>query len=211
MERQRPASQEPEDIVDYEPASEDPGLTIGLEPRTAVSPMSNVIPLNVCSIPSPDVEPLSEPHLMWHCTVSDFSATSENPRLPVTAMLDIGSPFVLIRPEAVIRANLRIRKLPEPIVIDTATPSLDSRSSLTDFVYVQLHDPQNLFSARRTRALITPGLCTDIILGFNSVYLSFLIMILLLAPHVAPPPMNLPALICYILWHLCLLLLRNAP
>ncbi len=80
-------------------------------------------------------------------------------------MIDIGSPFVLIRPETVIKANLHIRKLPEPIVIDTATPSLDSRSSLTDFVYVQLHDINNLFSACRTCALITPGLCTDIILG----------------------------------------------
>ncbi len=49
-----------------------------------------------------------------------------------------------------IKANLHIRKLPEPIVINTATPSLDSRSSLTDFVYVQLHDINNLFSARHT-------------------------------------------------------------
>ncbi len=62
-------------------------------------------------------------------------------------MLDIGSPFVLIRPEAVTRANLCICKLPVPIMIDTATPSMNSQSSLTEFVHVQLHDSNNLFSA----------------------------------------------------------------
>lgn len=166
LEQQRPASQEPEDIADYDLALEDPGLNLGLDKCSAISPVSSDLPLNVCSIPTLGGEPpISEPHLLWHCAVSDFSDTSENPHLPVTAMMDIGSPFVLIRPETVIKANLRICKLPEPIVIDTATPSLDSRSSLTDFVYVQLHNINNLFSACRTHALITPSLCTDIILS----------------------------------------------
>ncbi|PBK81841.1 hypothetical protein ARMGADRAFT_1090906 [Armillaria gallica] len=163
---QHSAPIEIEDCVDYDITFEDPGLTLGLEPRTVVSEVSDGVLSNVFSVPTPMGDPpLSEPHLLWHCTMSYFSPSSKNPHLPVTAMMDISSPFVLIRPEAVTRANLHVCKLPEPIIIDTATPSENSRSALTKFVHVQLHDTNNLFSAHKTHAIITPGLCTDIILG----------------------------------------------
>ncbi|PBK80883.1 hypothetical protein ARMGADRAFT_1091885 [Armillaria gallica] len=207
--RQHSAPIKIEDCVDYDIASEDPGLTLGLEPRTAVSEVSDGVSSYVCSVPTPMGEPpLSEPHLLWHCTVSDFSSSSENPRLPVTAMMNIGSPFVLIRPEAVTRANLHVRKLLEPIIIDTATPSENSRSALTEFVHIQLHDANNLFSACKTHAIITPGLCTDIILGLpflshNNITISSsrqsvihepsgFDLLYPVAPSPPPPPQNVP-------------------
>ncbi len=84
LEWQRPASQEPEDIADYDLALEDPGLNLGLDERSAISPVSSDLPLNVCSIPTLEGN-LPFPSLTC-CGIAlslIFSDMSKNPRLPV--------------------------------------------------------------------------------------------------------------------------------
>ncbi len=96
--------------VDYEPPTdpvqEEDSLMHIVMHDAIKSPVSTPL-INVCSVPCKNIKPpLSEPHLLWQCSLSDFSDSLDNPRLPVMAMMDIGSPFVLIRMETVIKANL---------------------------------------------------------------------------------------------------------
>lgn len=49
--------------------------------------------------------------------------------------------------------------------MDTAMPSATSTSALTEWVKIQLHDPSNHWSSSSVHAIITPFLCTDIILS----------------------------------------------
>ncbi len=65
------------------------------------------------------LSPFSVPHLMWNYAIDDFSASS--PCRPVHALLDHGSPVILIREELVTLLNLRRRCLYEPFIMDTAT------------------------------------------------------------------------------------------
>ncbi len=115
-------------------------------------------------IPPSHSSPFSVPHLMWNCAVDDFSASS-SPCRPVHALLDHGSPVILIREELVMSLNLRCRRLYEPFIMDTATPSASSSSRLTEWVKFQLHDPYNRWTSSSVRAIIAPSLCADIILG----------------------------------------------
>ncbi|KAF8880714.1 hypothetical protein CPB85DRAFT_1442935 [Mucidula mucida] len=108
--------------------------------------------------------PIFLPHLVWKCAITDNSR-SALPQRSFHALLDDGSPFVLIRPEVVDTCKLRRRKLPKPIIMDTATPSNDSCTTITEYVDIQLFDPSCTWTSRSVRALIAPGLCYPIILG----------------------------------------------
>ncbi len=111
--------------------------------------------------------PFSVPHLIWNGAIDDLSTASLSPHHPINALLDHGSPVILIRKDLVSSLNLRCRCLHEPFVMDTATPSASSSSRLTEWVKFQLHDPYNRWSSSSVRAIITPLLCAEIILGLS--------------------------------------------
>ncbi|KAK0183841.1 hypothetical protein F5146DRAFT_1146697 [Armillaria mellea] len=82
------------------------------------------------------------PHLMWDCII-DNQSSSLLPQHLIYALLDHGSPVILIRETLVTSLNLHHHKLHSPFVIDTATPSASSTSSLTKWVKFCLHDPSH--------------------------------------------------------------------
>ncbi|KAK0468909.1 hypothetical protein IW261DRAFT_1516922 [Armillaria novae-zelandiae] len=108
-------SLEREDRVDYDLGSELPEHSEDIEEVVSV-----VLP-HIPATCEEELSPLAEPHLLWHCTLSDHNGSSELPRMPVTTMLDIGSPFVLIMPEVANRAGLKPRPLHSPIMVGAKT------------------------------------------------------------------------------------------
>ncbi len=114
--------------------------------------------------PATPAAPFTVPHLIWKCSVEDRSS-SFLPHHPVSALLDHGSPVILIRESLVVSLNLHCCRLHEPFIMDTATPSATLTSALNKWVKIQLHNPSNCWSSSSVHAIVTPSLCTDIILG----------------------------------------------
>ncbi|KAF8228776.1 hypothetical protein L208DRAFT_224547 [Tricholoma matsutake] len=89
-------------------------------------------------------------------------------RVEISALIDHGSPTVLIREELVSHLGLTICLLPRPFPILGAFFDNSSSSSyilLNHWVKLKLHDQRNLYSARTVRTLIAPNLCHPVILG----------------------------------------------
>jgi hypothetical protein len=108
--------------------------------------------------------PFSIPHYRWKCAVD---GTDSLDHLEIEALIDNGSHTVLIRDDLVDRLKLRRRKLHEPMNISLALSDSKNRvvTTLSEWVKLKLFDRNNLWSSRTVRAVVTPGLCTDVILG----------------------------------------------
>ncbi|KAF8231833.1 hypothetical protein L208DRAFT_1275149 [Tricholoma matsutake] len=111
--------------------------------------------------------PFLSPHLVWECAV-DSRDVSVPSRIDVSALIDHGSPAVLIESSWVSCLCLKTRALPSPFPVSgaffddkTASPTI----ALMHWVKLKLHDRNNYYSARTVRALIAPHLCHPIILG----------------------------------------------
>ena len=96
--------------------------------------------------------------------------------LPLTGLLDTGTHVVLISPEAVTKLALEVRKLQKPKFIDVAiqgkyVTESDTHLALTDYVSFTLSTLDNSWTSRMIRAIVTPGLCTSVLLGLP--FLSF--------------------------------------
>lgn len=158
----------------------------------------------VTTLSSPPSAPFSIPHLIWRCSVEDCSS-SFLPFHPINALLDHGSPVILIRESLVASLNLPCHRLHAPFIMDTTTPLSTSLSALTEWVKLQLHDPSNRRSSNSVRAIISPSLCTDMILGLlflahNNIVVDASAWTVihkpmgfnLLSPFSLPPPPPLP-------------------
>jgi hypothetical protein len=111
--------------------------------------------------------PFLLPHLVWDCAI-DSHDTSSLSRIHVSALIDHGSPPVLIDQMLVDRLHLPTRLLPRPFPVSGAffaNSENSSHVSLTHWVKLKLHDRNNLYSARTVRAIVAPNLCHEIILG----------------------------------------------
>src|SRR6202522_1756321 len=109
-----------------------------------------------------DMSPISVPHLFWNATV--WNCNDE--QIKVKCMLDNGAHLVLIRPKTVASLGLPIHRLTEPICISLAlSASLDTVSHFSDYVYLTASSLDNAWTSRPVRALVAPGLCTEILLG----------------------------------------------
>ncbi len=90
------------------------------------------IPTFIAAVcPASSAAPFTVPHLVWSCKIDDHSS-SFLPQHPIHALLDHGSPVILIREMLVTTLNLRRRRLHEPFVMDTTMPSATSTLSLTE-------------------------------------------------------------------------------
>src|SRR5271155_2151893 len=77
-----------------------------------------------------------------------------------------GAHLVLIRPETVASLGLPIHRLTEPICVSLAlSASLETVSHFSDYVYLTASSLDNAWTSRPVRALVAPGLCTEILLG----------------------------------------------
>jgi hypothetical protein len=108
--------------------------------------------------------PLSIPHYFWKCAVDDRHSVD---CAEIEVLIDNGSHTVLIHDELVNRLGLRCRTLNEPMNISLEVSELNNHivQTLTEWVKLKLHDPNDSWSSRTVHAVVTPGLCTDIILG----------------------------------------------
>ncbi len=110
--------------------------------------------------------PFAVPHLLWNCTVDDHNSGTSNACANVTALVDDGAHLVLIHLQLVDHLNLKHYPLPEPIDIGVAVSDSPSPTCrLTEWVKLKPHDISNTWSSCTVHAIITPGLCSDIILS----------------------------------------------
>jgi hypothetical protein len=111
--------------------------------------------------------PFLLPHLIWKCAIESHDVSSLS-RIPVSALIDHGSPPVLIDQTLVNRLHLPAHPLPRPFPVSGAFFSNSEQSahvSLTHWVKLKLHDCNNWYSAHTVRAIVAPNLCHEIILG----------------------------------------------
>ncbi|KAG1785106.1 uncharacterized protein HD556DRAFT_1451069 [Suillus plorans] len=107
------------------------------------------------------VAPLQTPHLRWECFVDRPAVFSP---LNVSALIDHGSSLVLIGEGLVNKLGLHCRKLPKPILVSLAL-SQDKSCILLHFVKLSCSSLDQAYKFRTVRAIITPNLCTPLLLG----------------------------------------------
>ncbi|KAF8234091.1 hypothetical protein L208DRAFT_1128180, partial [Tricholoma matsutake] len=110
--------------------------------------------------------PFFKPHLLWECTVDMDASTLSH--VEVSALIDHGSPAVLIKEEVISHLCMTTCLLPHPFPISGAffdKSSSSSDVSLTHWVKLKLHDQRNLYSTCTVCALVAPKLCHPMILG----------------------------------------------
>ena len=106
--------------------------------------------------------PLTVPHLFWHASYSppdDFPLTFD-------CLLDVGSHLVIIRKDLVDKLKLRCKRLRKPIFTKTAMHDGQKNViAFDEFVNLQLYDASGHYISKTVRAVISPSLCTPILLG----------------------------------------------
>ena len=105
-------------------------------------------------------------HLQWDA----MALGPDGFPLPLTGLLDMGVHVVLISPETVTRLALDVKKLQKPKFIDVAiqgkyVSDSNTHLALTNFVSFTLSTVNNSWTSKTIRAIVTPGLCTSILLG----------------------------------------------
>jgi hypothetical protein len=125
------------------------------------------------SLPSPpDSSLLSPPdspfprHLEWSCTLDTPNGLSDS---PVDALIDCGSPPVLISSKLVDKLGLKRRRLLHPL---NASPAFSSDSSsgtsqFGEYCKIRVQSNDSLWKARTVRAIIVPNLHAPLILGLD--------------------------------------------
>ena len=84
--------------------------------------------------------------------------------MPYDCLLDDGAHLVLIRPETVTDLRLPIRCLTEPVSVTLALNNdPDLVTELWDYVSLSLSTLNNAWSSKPVRALVAPGLCSNIL------------------------------------------------
>ena len=105
--------------------------------------------------------PLTVEHLTWDANVFGGNEFPSK----INCLLDNGAHLVLIRPEAIADLALPIRKLETPISVTLALEGQETVSVLHDYVFLQLSSSNNEWTSKTVRALVAPGLCSNILLG----------------------------------------------
>jgi hypothetical protein len=111
--------------------------------------------------------PFVLPHLVWECAIDSHDVSSLS-CIPVSALIDHGSPPVLIDQSLVDHLHLPTRLLPRPFPVSGAffnDSDNSSHVSLTHWAKLKLHDRNNWYSACTVWAIVAQNLCHPIILG----------------------------------------------
>ena len=104
--------------------------------------------------------PLSVPHLMWNANI----LSRDGFPVSVECMIDSGAHMVLIRPEVVADLALPTRKLKTPLFMTLAVGE-GQVTELLSYVSLSLSSLNNAWTSRPVRAIVAPGLCTNVLLG----------------------------------------------
>lgn len=118
------------------------------------------------------VPPLLAPHFYWDCLVDGPNVPAP---LRVSALIDNGSPIVLISADLVAQLGLRkhrlAQKLQVSLALDSSSSSPDSAASspsssfLSEWVKLRPKSINSSWSSRPIRAIIATKPCSQIILG----------------------------------------------
>jgi hypothetical protein len=108
----------------------------------------------------------SIPHYCWRCVIDGMDLLD---RVNIEALIDNGSHTVLIHDDLVDNLKLQRRKLHEPMNISLTLSDSENHivTTLSEWVKLKLFDRNNLWSSCTVCAVVTPGLCTDVILGLS--------------------------------------------
>jgi hypothetical protein len=122
--------------------------------------------------------PFLLPHLVWECAVDSHDVSSLS-RVSISALIDHGSPPVLIDQTLVDCLHLPTHPLPRPFPVSGAfftNSEQSSHVSLTHWVKLKLHDHNNWYSACTVCAIVAPNLCHEIILGLPFLSLNHIVV-----------------------------------
>jgi hypothetical protein len=150
--------------VTYMPNNTSNMMYVGSDSNVSSLPVSAAVASPTLHEDKGDLAPLHIPHLWWEVEV--MSNVEEFP-VHVQALLDDGSHTVIIREDVVDYLALAHLKLCKPEHFELAmTPNRDKRIiKLSKFVKLYLHDPVSRWAAKPVCAIVTPSLCTPILLG----------------------------------------------
>lgn len=101
---------------------------------------------------------VSSPHLTWNVRVEGPEQHS-----PVVALIDTGSPLVLICDDTVARLKFRRHRLPKAIPLGNTFD--EGGVKAMEWVKLTVSTPSNVWSSVSVRAVIMSSLCSPIILG----------------------------------------------
>ncbi|TFY53313.1 hypothetical protein EVJ58_g9521 [Rhodofomes roseus] len=121
-------------------------------------------PSVVAAVSPVQADPFCEPHLLWQCAVD---GPLVNDPIPLQALIDSGSHTVLIWEPLAHQLGLRLRNLPQPERVELAMAAEGKKVTVSLYQYVKLSvsHPSFRWKSCTVRAIVTPGLCTDLILG----------------------------------------------
>ena len=129
----------------------------------SVSPVTICAPL-AATPPLKEVAPLHIPHLYWHCLTS-----SNNSEFPVImqVLIDHGSDAVLISESYAELLRLHRKRLLEPYSAELTMEKNGQKVEIqfSEYMKLQLHDPDSYWTSKSVCAIIAPGLCAPMILG----------------------------------------------
>jgi len=121
--------------------------------------------------------PLCGKHFIWHCQI--HSLTEDFP-VKTHTLINNGAHLVLISPELVEQLGLKIDKLCKPEPIDVAFSKEKKRTELYNYVKLSLTSLDCVWTSHSVRVIVTPGLCSLVILG-----LPWLIHNMIITDHAA--------------------------
>ncbi|KAI5890849.1 uncharacterized protein SCHCODRAFT_02465856, partial [Schizophyllum commune H4-8] len=109
--------------------------------------------------------PHALPHLFWKCVVGSPESSLAT---RVRALIDDGSPFVLIREDLRSQLRLRVHRLAEPELLGVAMDGPDGAKvelSIDSYSLLSLQDRSLSFQSHTVKALIVPSLHVPLLLG----------------------------------------------
>ena len=107
---------------------------------------------------------LTEEHLFWDCMINGQGL---DVGVNICVLIDSSSHADFIREDVVDRLGLHCHQLPQPEVVELAMNAGESpvSISLSQYVKFSVSDPLFRWKSRSIRAVVSPGLCAEALLG----------------------------------------------
>ena len=106
--------------------------------------------------------PIHAKHLLWNCHVNslidDFPVRTH-------ALIDNGAHLILIYQDLVAKLTLKKCRLNKPEIVDITFSKVKKKTKLYFYVKICLNSLDSTWISHSVKAVVTPGLCTQIILG----------------------------------------------
>ncbi|KIJ90292.1 hypothetical protein K443DRAFT_15354 [Laccaria amethystina LaAM-08-1] len=115
---------------------------------------------------------LRSKHLIWNCQI--HSLTDDFPT-KTHVLIDNGAHLILIHPDLVNRLGLKKYRLHKPELVDVAFSKEKKKTELYHYVKLSLSSLDSAWTSRVVKAIVTPGLCSPVILGLPWLEQNFIV------------------------------------